>query len=75
VVSSGRSHRLGLSGGLNRSGGESAKGMPKNFWTTAVAEGRIVEVPMIIPESIMAVGERGSGTAFVTERMDALISA
>lgn len=60
VVRSGRTHLSGLTGGLKRSGGESAKGMPKYLWTTAVADGRVVEVPIITPESILAVGEPSS---------------
>lgn len=75
VVSSGRIHRDGLLGGLKRSGGESANGMPKNLLTIAVAEGRVVEVPIIFPESILAVGDPGSIFALVSERMDAPMSA
>jgi hypothetical protein len=60
VARSGLIHLSGLTGGLNRSGGESAKGMPRYLWITAVAEGRVVEVPMMIPESILAVGEPSS---------------
>jgi hypothetical protein len=43
--------------------------------TTTVAEGRVVEVPTIIPESIFAVGDPGSIFALVSERIDALTSA
>jgi hypothetical protein len=60
VARSGLTHLSGLTGGLKRPGGESAKGMPRYLWTIAVAEGRLVEVPMITPESILAVGEPGS---------------
>jgi hypothetical protein len=75
VVSSGRSHLEGFSGGLKRSGGESANGIPKYLLTMAVAEGSVVDVPIIIPESILAVGDPGSTFALVSKRMDALMSA
>lgn len=60
VVTSGLIHLLGLTGGLNRSGGESAKGIPKYLLTVAEAEGIMEEMPMMIPESILAVGEPNS---------------
>jgi hypothetical protein len=49
--------------------------MPKYLWTIAVAEGRLVDVPMIKPESTLAVGEPGSIAAHATERTDAPVSA
>jgi len=45
-------------GGENLSGGEAAKGIPKNLFTVAVAEGTEVVVPTRIPESIITVGGR-----------------
>jgi hypothetical protein len=49
--------------------------MPRYLWTIAVAEGRAVDVPIILPESMLAVGAPGSIFAFASERMDALVSA
>ena len=47
----------GFWGGLNLSGGDCANGMPKNLFTTAVAVGRLVVVPITHPASMLAVGD------------------
>lgn len=51
-----RPNGLTCRGGVNRRGGEDAKGTPKNLFTGAVALGRAVVVPTTIPPSTMAVG-------------------
>jgi hypothetical protein len=52
----GEVHSLGGTGGENLSGGDCAKGMPKNLFIAAVAEGRAVVVPTTTPASIVTVG-------------------
>jgi hypothetical protein len=56
VVSNGSFHGLGGAGGLNRSGGDCANGMPRNWLTAAVAVGTDTTVPTMTPASIVAVG-------------------
>jgi hypothetical protein len=56
VASSGAIHGFGDTGGAKRRGGDCANGMPRNMFTTAVADGRAVVVPIITPESRVAVG-------------------
>ena len=46
----------GSCGGENRSGGESAKGPPRNLFTPAVAEGSKVVVPTRTPDANVTVG-------------------
>lgn len=46
----------GSCGGENRSGGESAKGTPRNLFTQAVAEGSEVVVPIRTPDANVTVG-------------------
>lgn len=46
----------GSCGGEKRSGGESAKGTPRNLFTTAVAEGSEVVVPTRTPAANVTVG-------------------
>ena len=44
-------------GGEKRSGGLTAKGMPRNLLTVTVADGNTVVVPMTTPTSMVAVGK------------------
>lgn len=53
----GRLNLEGSRGGLNRSGGDTAKGMPKNWSTSTLASGRAVVVPTTVPWSIVADGD------------------
>ena len=46
----------GFLGGENLSGGESAKGTPRNLFTPAVAEGSEVVVPTRTPDANVTVG-------------------
>lgn len=55
VVSMVPCHFLGGTGAAKRSGGD-AKGIPRNLFTVTVEEGRMVVVPMMIPESNVADG-------------------
>lgn len=43
-------------GGWKRTGGVSAKGMPRNWSTEAVALGNVVVVPITAPEASVTVG-------------------
>jgi hypothetical protein len=43
-------------GGENRSGGDCAKGIPRNWFTGPKAVGRVVDFPTTTPASIVAVG-------------------
>ena len=56
VAVSGSDHGLGSSGGEKRSGGDCAKGTPKNLLTGAVAVGSKVVVPMSTPDANVTVG-------------------
>ena len=51
-----RGKGAGSTGGEKRSGGETAKGTPKNWLTTAVAVGKRVVVPTTHPASTWTVG-------------------
>jgi hypothetical protein len=56
VVFNGCFQDFGGAGGLNRSGGDCAKGIPRNSLTGAVAVGSDTAVPTITPASIVTVG-------------------
>jgi hypothetical protein len=56
LVCNGLLQLFGGAGGLNRSGGDCAKGIPRNSLTGAVAVGRVTAVPTITPASIVTVG-------------------
>lgn len=56
VTVSGLLHGFGLWGGAKRSGGDRAKGIPRNLLTAAVAEGKVVCVPTSGPEARVTVG-------------------
>jgi hypothetical protein len=62
VVSNGFFHGFAGAGGLNRSGGDWANGMPRNWLTAAVAVGTDTAVPTITPASIVAVGCHANAT-------------
>ena len=49
-------HCCGLCGGEKRSGGDWANGIPRNLFTAAVAEGKVVYVPTRAPEARVTVG-------------------
>jgi hypothetical protein len=49
-------NRLAGSGGENRSGGDFANGIPRNWCTCPRDEGSAVVVPTTMPVSIVAVG-------------------
>ena len=52
----GSENSLAGTGGAKRSGGLTAKGMPRNLFTVTVADGRTVVVPMTSPTSMVTVG-------------------
>ena len=56
VTVSGVLHGFGLWGGAKRSGGDRAKGIPRNLFTAAVAKGKMVCVPRNGPEARVTVG-------------------
>ena len=56
VTVSGLLHGFGLWGGAKRSGGDRAKGIPRNLLTAAVDEGKMVCVPTNGPEARVIVG-------------------
>lgn len=51
---------LARCGGAKRSAGEIANGIPKNLFTKVLASGRLYVSPTTKPESVKAVGSRGS---------------
>lgn len=57
---SGCAQEAALSGGENLSGGEAAKGMPRNLLTVAVAWGSWVVVPSRTPDATVAVGRQST---------------
>ena len=56
VTVSGLLHGFGLWGGAKRSGGDRAKGIPRNLLTAAVTDGKVVFVPTSGPEARVTVG-------------------
>lgn len=61
-------------GGENLSGGDWAKGTPRNLLTVAVASGRLVVVPIMIPAHIVAVAgreeEHGAASLWETRKVE-----
>ena len=58
----------GTVGGENRTGGDAANGIPRNLFTTTVAKGSEVVVPITTPEAIVTVGAAATATATCPNR-------
>lgn len=67
VACKGADHRAGFSGGENRTGGETANGNPRNWFSTALELATGVALPTTTPDSIVTVG---FGGAAVTRTID-----